>query len=127
MKAWPVDRALLDARFLGAGLGDAATWQTWLSVLRAAFALPLSDADRQTFLEVAGGRELPAKRVRELWCVIGRGGGKSRMAAALAVYLALFQRHKLAAGERGMVLVLAASRDQAAVVFGYVLGFLRAS
>jgi phage terminase large subunit-like protein len=39
---------------------------------------------------------LPIKRVRELWCIIGRRGGKSRMAAALACYFALFVKHKLA-------------------------------
>ena len=61
----------------------------------------------------------PGKRVRELWCVVGRRGGKSRVAAALAVFLALFTKHKLAHGERGMVLVLAASIEQARVVFGY--------
>ena len=49
------------------------------------------------------------------------------MAAALAVYFALFVKHKLAAGERGMVLVLAASLDQSKVVFDYVLGFMRSS
>jgi hypothetical protein len=40
------------------------------------------------------------------------------MAAALAVYQACFVKHHLSAGERGMVLVLAASTDQARVVFG---------
>jgi hypothetical protein len=49
------------------------------------------------------------------------------MAAALAVYLACFAKHRLAAGERGMVLVLGASRDQAATVFAYIKGFLEAS
>src|SRR5262249_24039806 len=43
------------------------------------------------------------------------------------VYFALFVEHKLAAGERGMVLVLAATQDQARVTFGYVEAFLRGS
>jgi hypothetical protein len=70
---------------------------------------------------------LPIKRVRELWCIIGRRGGKSRMAAALACYFALFVKHKLAGGERGMVLVLAATTEQARVVFDYTLAFLNSS
>ena len=49
------------------------------------------------------------------------------MAAALAIYFALFVKHKLAAGERGMVLVLSMTLEQSKVVFDYVLGFLRAS
>lgn len=49
------------------------------------------------------------------------------MAAACAVFQAVFVQRKLAAGEVGYVLVLAASRDQAKVVFNYVVGFLEAS
>jgi hypothetical protein len=49
------------------------------------------------------------------------------MAAALAVFIACFIQHKLAAGEIGFVLVLASSRDQAQVVFAYIRGFLEAS
>jgi hypothetical protein len=78
-------------------------------------------------MSVASGRVPPLKRVRELWCVVGRRGGKSRMAAALAIYFALFVKHRLAPGERGMVLVLAMTLDQAKVVFDYVLGFMRSS
>jgi hypothetical protein len=122
-----IDKALTDARLLGAGLGDAPTWSTWLATLRAAFGLKLDDADVATFHRVAGDREAPTKRVRELWCVAGRRSGKSRMAAATAVFLALFQRHRLASGETGFVLVLAATRDQAAVVFEYARGFIASS
>jgi hypothetical protein len=123
----PIDRVLQDTRLLGAELGDISTWSTWLIVLRAAFGHQLDDDELQTFKAVAGGRVLPLKRVRELWCVIGRRGGKSRMAAALACYFALFVKHKLSAGEKGMVLVLAATVEQAQVVFGYTLAFLNNS
>src|SRR5262249_40954658 len=51
----------------------------------------------------------------------------SHMAAALAVFLALFQRHKLARGETGHVLVLAATADQAKTVFDYAVGFVESS
>ena len=123
-----IDRALRNKRLLGAALGDSGSWVTWLAVLRAAFGLPLDDNQRQLFASVAGGRAPPTKRVRELWALIGRKGGKSRMAAAVAVYLALFVKYsKLARGEKGMVLVLAMSMDQAKVVFDYCIGFLAAS
>lgn len=122
-----IDRALADPRLLGAGLGDLASWRIWLTVLKAACGLPLDEAERQTFVTVAGNRAAPTSRVRELWCVAGRRSGKSRMAAAIAIYLALFTKHKLARGERGMCLVIAGSVDQARTVFGYVHGFLEAS
>jgi hypothetical protein len=127
MKPARIDKVLTDRRLLGAGLGDITTWRTWIVVLKAAFALPLDAAELKVFHTVAGNRAPPTKRVRELWCVVGRGGGKSRMAAALGDFLALFQKHRLSAGERGHVLVLAGSTDQAKTVFGYCQGFISES
>jgi hypothetical protein len=122
-----IDGALCDRNLLGAALGDPKTWSNWLTVLRAAFGLPLDAAQREVFTQIAGPRDLPTRRLRELWCVVGRRGGKSRAAAAIAVYLALFCRHPLSRGETGMVLVLAASTAQARIVFDYCLGFIEAS
>ena len=49
------------------------------------------------------------------------------MAAAIAVYLAVFVQHRLSAGERGLILCLAASIEQARVVFSYAKAFLTES
>jgi hypothetical protein len=88
-----IDRALADPNLLGAALGDLTPWKVWRVVLRAAFALGLgTDEERAIFEEISGGRPLPAKRVRELWAIVARRGGKSRMAAAIGVYLALWRR-----------------------------------
>jgi hypothetical protein len=122
-----IDRALADPHLLGAALGPPSSWATWLATLRAAFALPLSSDDRAIFQAVAGERNPPSQRVREFWAVAGRGSGKSRVAAALSVYCAAFTPLRLAPGEVGMVLTLAASAAQAKVVFRYCLGFLEAS
>src|SRR5262249_13509015 len=123
-----IDRCLTSRRPLGAGLGDTATWRVWLTVLKAAFGRPLADSELAAFRAVAGDRAPPEHRVRELWAVAGRRSGKSRMAAAVAmIYLALFVKHRLALGEKGMALVLAGSIEQARTVFGYVKGFLEAT
>jgi hypothetical protein len=103
------------------------TWKTWRVVLKATFGLDLNREEARAFASVAGSRALPTQRVRELWAIIGRRGGKSKVAAALAVFFALFTNPRLSAGEIGTVLVLAASRDQAQVVFGYIKGFFDAS
>src|SRR5262245_50877130 len=118
--AIPISEALADANLLGAALGDVASWRTWCAVLKAAFAERLTDAERELFGSVAGGRALPSRRVRELWCgPIGRRSGKSRMAAAVAVHIALLTDHsKLVPGEVGTVAVVAASREQASNVHG---------
>ena len=126
-QAFTIDRALQDQNLLGAALGPPASWSTWFAVLRAVFGLPLNRQQRRAFASVARSRKPPKQKVRELWAVAGRRCGKSRIAAALAVYIAQFFPHKLAAGERGMVLVLAASQEQAKATFSYALAFLRES
>jgi Phage Terminase len=122
-----IDRALTDRNLLGAALGNPSTWAVWLSILRAAFTLPMSDQDKELFAQVSGGRTPPTQRVRELWAIVGRRGGKSRVAAALAVYLACFCKYKLAPGEVGTVLVVANNKDQAQIVFNYALAFFQFS
>jgi hypothetical protein len=121
--------ALADANLLGASFpGLEESWATWIAVLKAAFGTELNRKERQAFASVSRRRS-PTKRVRELWCLIGRRGGKSRIAAALAVYFAALVDHtgKLASGETGMVMILAATKSQASTVFGYCRGLLESS
>ncbi len=122
-----IDRALTDQLLLGAALGDVTPWRVWLVVLKAAFGLKLDDDELRVLSSIAGDRSPPGQRVRELWAVVGRRGGKSRIAAVIAVFIACFVQHVLAPGEKGMVLVLAASIDQARVVFAYAIAFLQES
>jgi hypothetical protein len=122
-----IDHVLADRRLLGAGLGPLASWSVWGTTLKASFARPLDDGEMEVFHTIAGDRSPPAHRVNELWCICGRGSGKSRVAAAVSIYLALFVKYKLAPGERGMCLVIAGTVDQARVVFDYIDGFLTAS
>jgi hypothetical protein len=123
----PIDAALRDRNLLGAALGNVASWSTWLTTVRAAFGLPLNEQQRETFDLISGGRSPPLVRVNELWAVIGRRSGKSRVAAAIADHVALLQKHELAAGEVGYVLVLSPTTAQAKVVFNYALGFIEQS
>ena len=122
-----IEQALTDKKLLGAAIGDVSSWSTWIVALKSAFGLELDDDELETFASIAGSRKPPTQRLQELWCVAGRGSGKSRISAAIATYLACFQTHDLDAGEHGFVLTLAASRDQAKIVYGYCLAFLRKS
>jgi hypothetical protein len=122
-----IDAAMTDKSLLGAALGDTKSWTTWRAVLRATFGLSLNADQRATFATVAGDREPPTKRVSELWAVVARRSGKTRMAAAVSVYIGAIVKHRLAPGEEGFVLLLAASRSQATVAFRYVVGYLESS
>jgi hypothetical protein len=122
-----IDQALTDRQLLGAALGDLESWATWRVILKAAFAEPLDDDELILFKSLAGGREPPLERVAELWVIAGRRGGKTRTAGAVCAYLAAFNTHKLAPGETGTVLNLAASKQQAKTTLDYTSGFLSAS
>ena len=101
-----------------------ASWAAWRVLLSAIFALPLSPADLAVFTTLTGRATPPAEPAREAWLLLGRRSGKSLVAALVAVYVACFRRHRLAAGERGIVMLIAPDRRQAAVLLRYVLGLL---
>jgi hypothetical protein len=123
-----IDEALRDPQLLGAALGDPRTWSTWLAVLRASAGLPLRNLEEEeAFDAVSGHRIPPTAPPREIWNIIGRGAGKSNIAAGIGVHAALLQPHRLARGEVGHVLILSATVAQAKIVFGYCLGFIEAS
>ena len=100
---------------------SADSWDGWRAFLKALFGLPLSDTDREAFASHTA-RDAAGTPFTEAWVIVGRRGGKSRIAALVAVYLALFKDYtdKLSPGERGTVMCLAADRNQARQVFGYV-------
>jgi hypothetical protein len=90
---------------------------------------PLTKDELKTFTAFTGRKSPPAKRVDELWCCVGRRGGKSRAMATLAVYLAGLCDYsdKLTRGERGVVLLLAPDMKQAKVLLDYAEGTLEST
>src|ERR1700674_2703689 len=89
------------------------SWDGWRTILEAAFAIPLNEAELEFFHSVAD-RAPPERPVRELWCIVGRGGGKDSIASVIAAHsAALFKPTKLRPGERALVACLACDRDQA--------------
>jgi hypothetical protein len=98
------------------------SWDAWKSVLKGAFALPMSPSNREVFATVAGNRDPPAHRVKELWIVAGRRAGKDSIASLIIAYAAAIeQKHlgKLRPGERATVMCIATDREQAQIVKGY--------
>jgi hypothetical protein len=73
--------------------------------LLAANGEQLTDLELLTFTKYTGRAKAPEKRVDELWCAVGRRGGKSRAMATMAAYYAGLcdYRDKLARGETGVV------------------------
>jgi hypothetical protein len=100
------------------------TWDNWRTVLRGAFALPMSDDERATFRSLAE-REPPATPVRELWVIAGRRCGKDSIASLIATHVASFfePAGRLRPGERAAVLCLAVDRQQSQIVLRYVKSY----
>src|SRR5689334_20639356 len=99
------------------GVFAGNSWTAWRAFLAAVFALPMADGQLDIYRRCTGRQALPTEAAQQAWMVIGRRGGKSRISALLAVFLACFRRYTLAPGERGVVMVIAADRRQARVVF----------
>jgi phage terminase large subunit-like protein len=113
------DPALFGRWFAG------ATWDAWRAFLAGLFGLPLPPTLLAIYQEHTGRVAAPTEPAREAYCIVGRRGGKSRIAAMVAVFLACFRDYGeiLAPGERGIVMVIAADRRQARVVLRYVAAF----
>ena len=105
------------------------SWDPWQAFLSALFGLPMDAGSLVSFQRHTGRQTPPESPAKEAWLVVGRRGGKSLIAALVAVFLACFRdyRRVLAPGERGVVMTIAADRRQARVVFGYITGFLEAT
>ena len=114
------DPALFGPWFTG------TSWTPWRAFLGALFGLPLSDEEAKVYRECTGRETLPDKPATEGWVIVGRRGGKSRIAALIGIYLACFRDYTeyLASGEVGTLAIIAADRRQARVVMRYLTGFL---
>ncbi len=119
--------AMTDPGLFGAFFGGPS-FSAWRVVLKALFALGLNPTDRVVFRQLTGRETPPKDPCREAWIVVGRRGGKSFIAALVAVFVAFFRRYDdlLAPGERGTVMLIAADRRQARVMFRYIVGLIDA-
>jgi hypothetical protein len=104
---------------------EGPSWNAWKVILKAAFALPLSDDELVTFHALAGDRAPPARQVRELWIVAGRRAGKDSIASLIIAQVAAFfsQGDKLRGGERPVALCLATDRSTARLCLNYARSY----
>jgi hypothetical protein len=118
-----ISRFLADPNYLGHDFG-AESWAAWKVLLKGAFGELMTDEELAQFRTLAD-RAPPPNRVRRLWLAIGRRGGKDRVAAAIAAYLAAFGNfaEHLARGETAVIACLAVDRDQSRIVFNYIKAF----
>jgi hypothetical protein len=104
----------------------APTWVAWFTFLKTLFGLPFTGDDEIIYERHTHRTTRPLAPFREAWVVVGRRGGKSLVAALIAVFLACFKDYSqyLAAGEIATIAVIAADRKQARTILRYIRGFL---
>lgn len=104
------------------------TWRRWRVFLLALFALPMDDEALAIYRHHTGRTEPAAAPFKEAALVVGRRGGKSRVLALIATFLALFFDYTpyLAPGEVATVAIIAADRKQARSIFRFITGLLDA-
>src|ERR1700733_9073880 len=104
------------------------SWQAWRAFLSALFAAPMDEEAHAISTRHTGRQEVPTEAFKEAALIIGRRGGKSRMLALVATFLACFHDYSpyLAPGEVATIAVIAADRRQARSIFRFTLGLLNA-
>lgn len=122
------------------------SWVPWRVLLAATFGLPITDqaiypgppettapnvvlragmTDREIFEACTGRTQLSTDQVQELWMIVGRRGGKSQIAAIIAIFLACCRVYDLSPGEMGMVMILAPKKDQTRVIYRYARALMK--
>lgn len=115
--------ALADPALFGSIL-PGESWASWRVLLIAAMGEPLTDEERVVFQELTGRSNEPLERCEELWCIIGRRGGKTRAIAVLASYLSALVSFDdlLAPGEVASLPIMSNTTDQAQKCLQYLNG-----
>ena len=128
--ARPLSKSILQALDdpdLFGGMFDEPSWDPWKAFLAALQALPMTAEQLDRYRHHTGRFEPPTKPARYAELVVGRRGGKSRILALIAAYLAAVVDHTpyIVPGETPVVAIIAKDRQQAKVILGYIRGFLR--
>jgi hypothetical protein len=128
--ARPISKSIIEAiddPDLFGGMFDAPSWQPWKALLAALQALPMSEEHLALYRKHTGRSESPTRPAGYAELVVGRRGGKSRILALIAAYLAAVVDHTpyIVPGETPVVAIIAKDRTQARVILNYIRGFLR--
>lgn len=106
---------------------DYESWKNWSAFLATVFGIKMDAEQQEVFRKFTGRTTPPNKQYNEAWLCVGRRGGKSLILALIAIYLGCFMnwRPYLSPGERATIMIIAADRRQARVIFRYIEAFLK--
>lgn len=118
--------AIEDSKVFGSVIKDQRTFKNWKICLKAIFGLSMNKKELEIYRKFTGRKKPPLKSFEEVFLIVGRRGGKSTIAALIAVFLAVFKdwREHLDFGEIGYIMAIASDRRQASVVFNKIRAIL---
>jgi hypothetical protein len=94
-------------------------------VPRGAAALAPWSSPRRIYELCTGRTTWPTLQSRLVSLIVGRRGGKSYITAIIGIFLSCCRTYQLKLGTKGMVMILARDKEQAGVIRGYILAFLK--
>jgi hypothetical protein len=105
------------------------SWDCWRVLLAVLFGLHdrIDAHGIEIYRQCTGRDQLPTERIKRLDLIVGRRGGKSLIAAFVALFVAFFVDHTayLQPGERAVVSLMAADKVQAGILLRYIKGFVK--
>lgn len=98
------------------------SWDGWKAFLAAVFGLAMTAEMLKTYQEFTGRQAPPNRRASEAWMIVGRRGGKTRISALIAVYLAIFRDYgpHLAPGEMATIPIMSSDVAQTRQALVYI-------
>ena len=126
-KSVSLTRCLDDPNLFGKFF-KGSSWRAWRVFMKALFAEPVDEAGLAIYRAATGRTAWPVSPFGEAALIVGRRGGKSRILATIAVFLATTRDYAshLAPGEVATIAIIAANRPQARSIFRFVSGLLKA-
>ena len=94
--------------------------------LKSIYGLELDSAEFDFYCRATGRKTYDPREQKETTAIIGRRGGKTRLAAQIAVYEAT-RVHNIPPGERAFILVIAPVLKQAQIAFRYIRKYISSS
>jgi hypothetical protein len=108
-------------------LNEKALSDTQMAILKSIYGRPLNDREREIYCRLTGRPTYEVgKEQREATIIAGRRGGKTTIAAIIALFEA-FRDHGLRPGETAYIMLLALTLGQARIALKYIRKYLRNS
>jgi hypothetical protein len=118
--------AVLSEKAFAKFFSPPETWVPWMAAWSTIYGLPLTEDELKLFQQCTGRQKPRPEGYTEAFFVCGRQSGKSKTAALLTVFEAIFGgwESRVGPGDRYWFFVIATDKAQAGVIFSYVKAML---